>query len=179
MITLALYLVKGEKENWRRKREVYEEPERLNQSLTCSSNRTPVNVATTAKPIVSYESLFGQFTSPCTPRVSITDRPGYRFLLILKNGPETFRKLQWKVWTRVRESLILRRESTFRKNTPELSRSKFSKGRSIWLGYSIISQSAVFFYELANDEQKLSAFRTFEHFCTLFSVSSFQKFSNP
>ena len=64
-------------------------------------SHTPVNVATTAKPIVSDESLFGQFTSPCSPRISIADRLRYRLLLIQKkkkekNEPETFRKLPTK-----------------------------------------------------------------------------------
>ncbi|CAK9799937.1 hypothetical protein ANTQUA_LOCUS2298 [Anthophora quadrimaculata] len=43
---------------------------------------------TTVKPIVWYVSLFGQFTSSCTPRILITNPFGYRFHVIRKNRPK-------------------------------------------------------------------------------------------
>lgn len=69
--------------------------DRSSQSLTCSTNRTPVLVLHEAKPIgPAYVSLFGQFTSSRAPPISITDHlGGYRFLLILKNGPKPLREI--------------------------------------------------------------------------------------
>jgi len=68
--------------------------DRSNQSLTCSTNRTPVLALYEAKPIGPYVSLFGQFTSSRALRISITDRlGGYRFRLILKNGPKPLREI--------------------------------------------------------------------------------------
>lgn len=80
---------KGRNERGKRKLD------RSSQSLTCSTNRTPVLALHEAKPIgPPYVSLFGQFTSSRAPRISITDcLGGYRFLLILKNGPKPLREI--------------------------------------------------------------------------------------
>ena len=121
-------------------------------------SHTPVNVATTAKPIVSDESLFGQFTSPCSPRISIADRLRYRLLLIQKKKKRKKRTRDFPQASDERSGRLARADPTMSSYTRKLNTPRgiffgtfrtfpprFPKDELNLFDYSIITHSAAFF----------------------------------